>query len=69
MTPTDRASRGSALFTVRLWLEEVADGSERRGTVRHVLTGESQHFRDWQALERFFIRILQGDTDTPAPKE
>ena len=66
MTPTDRASQSSNLFTVRLWLEEVADGVERRGTVRHVMTGETLHFRDWQALESFFIRILEGETDTPA---
>lgn len=69
MTPNDGTPHNSDLFTVRLWLETVDNGVERRGTVRHLLTGETLHFRDWPALETFFMRILQGETDTPVRKE
>lgn len=63
MTPTDRSAQGSTLFTVRLWLEEFADSVEVRGTVRHLSTGITLHFREWKALEDFFLRVLQGEAE------
>jgi hypothetical protein len=50
----DAPSPPSHLFTVRLWLEELADGgSEWRGRVQHVLSGETRYFREWAALAAF----------------
>ncbi len=41
----------SQLFTLRLWVEDVGNGrSEFRGTLKHVLTCETHHFRDWTTL-------------------
>ncbi len=41
----------SQLFTVRIWVEDVGNGrAEIRGTVKHILSGETHHFRDWQTL-------------------
>jgi hypothetical protein len=47
----DPVKRRSQLFTLRVWLEDVGNGrSEIRGTVKHVLSGETHHFRDWATL-------------------
>lgn len=41
------------LFTVRVWLEDLGDGRvEWRGQVKHVLSGEARHFRDWATLAK-----------------
>ena len=41
----------SQLFTLRVWCEEVGNGrTEFRGTLKHVLSGKTAHFRDWQTL-------------------
>jgi len=46
------------LFTVRVWREELGEGrSEWRGQVRHVLSGETRHFRDWPSLVTFIVEI------------
>src|SRR5437588_12308299 len=43
----------SQLFTVRVWLEELANGqTEWRGKVQHVTSGEVRYFRDWATLVR-----------------
>lgn len=56
--------RQSQLFTLRVWVEDVGDActesnrssrSEIRGTLKHVLTGETTHFRDWDML----IQIIE----------
>jgi len=48
----------SQLFTVRVWQEELGEGrSEWRGQVRHVLSGETRHFRDWPSLVTFIVEI------------
>jgi hypothetical protein len=40
-------SHRSDLFTVRLWPEEIENGEvERRGEVRHVMSGQSRYFRE-----------------------
>jgi hypothetical protein len=45
--------RRSQLFTLRVWVEDVGNGrSEIRGTLKHVLTGETNHFRDWGTLTK-----------------
>lgn len=44
---------GSQLFTLRVWMEEVDNGRfELRGTIRHVISGETHHFRDVSMLKR-----------------
>ena len=51
MAPEKPKGRGTQLFTVRLWFEDMGDGAtEGRGQVRHVLSGASLHFRDWEQL-------------------
>ena len=41
----------SQLFTVRLWQEELGnDLAEVRVEVRHVLSGETHYFRDWELM-------------------
>jgi len=41
----------SQLFTLRVWVEDVENGRfEFRCTLKHILTGETYHFRDWQTL-------------------
>jgi hypothetical protein len=40
----------SNLFTLRVWYEQVEpERREVRLQVRHVLTGETRYFHDWQA--------------------
>jgi hypothetical protein len=46
--------RESQLFTLRLWQEGLGDGrKEWRSRVRHVPSGETRHFRDWDALRAY----------------
>jgi hypothetical protein len=41
----------SYLFSVRLWREGRGDSNaELRGEVRHVLSGETRYFREWNVL-------------------
>lgn len=62
-TPTDVPAR-SQLFTLRVWMETVGNGRyELRGTLKHVLTGETYHFRDWQTM----IRYVEAMTITDLP--
>ena len=47
------AAARSQMFTLRVWTEEVGNGRiEIRGILKHVLTGETHHFRDWQTMIR-----------------
>jgi hypothetical protein len=56
----ERQHRRTHLFTVRLWMEQIAeDHAEVRGRVQHVLSGEVHYFRTWQALTSFFDVTLQ----------
>jgi hypothetical protein len=58
----------SHLFTVRLWAEVLGDdGTEWRGKVQHVTSGEAQYFRDWPALLAFVESMLQRLDETEAP--
>ncbi len=58
----------SHLFTLRLWVEDVGDGrTEIRGTVKHVLTGETCHFRDWQTLIERLKALSAAKTPDQSP--
>ena len=49
----------SCLFAVRVWIEELGDGAgEERMQVRHVLSGETRHFRAWPEM----VAYLQAKT-------
>jgi hypothetical protein len=57
-----RAARPhSHLFTVRLWKEEVAGGSEYRGSVGHVISGAFHNFRDWSELVAFILARMEEE--------
>ncbi|MDJ0755040.1 MAG: hypothetical protein QNJ45_16070 [Ardenticatenaceae bacterium] len=50
----------SQLFTLRVWSEEVDRGRfEIRGTLMHVLSGETHHFRDWTTLTWWIERLVK----------
>lgn len=49
----------SQLFMLRVWLEEVGDSrTEFRGTLKHVLSGETHHFRDWATLVQLIESLV-----------
>jgi hypothetical protein len=59
--------RRTHLFTVRLWVEQVArDRTEIRGRVQHVLSGEVGYFRTWPQLANFFEARLAESTASDA---
>lgn len=60
-TPTTVSPRPrSALFLVRLWVEELSEGEcEVRMQVKHVLSGETYYFREWLALTAYLEQKLQ----------
>jgi hypothetical protein len=51
----------SHLFAVRLWKEDVAGGSEYRGSARDVVSGAYRGFRDWSDLAAFMIERVEED--------
>lgn len=51
----DKGHGNSELFTVRLWMEELGEGVDYRGQVKHVVSGATRHFREWADLEAFLI--------------
>jgi hypothetical protein len=61
------ARRRSQLFAVRLWKEQVAGGSEYRGSVRDVVSGAFRGFRNWSDLAAFMIERVEEDD--PGQKE
>jgi hypothetical protein len=60
----------SQLFTLRMWMEEVGDGRfEMRGTIRHVLSGETHHFREMAILEDFIEQtVIKAAVEAPGGK-
>ena len=57
-----REKTNSQLFTLRLWVEDVENGrKEIRGTLKHVLTGETRHFRDWPTLIHNLEAVYSSD--------
>jgi hypothetical protein len=60
-----QAEASSQLFTLRVWVEDVGNGrSEIRGTLKHLLTGETHHFRDWPTLTTFLQQWIMTKTST-----
>jgi hypothetical protein len=53
-------TRSAPLFAVRLWKEELGDGSEYRGSVRDVTSGAFRSFRDWSDLVAFMVARIEG---------
>lgn len=48
------------LFTVRLWVEKLGNGQEEvRMQVKHVLSGETRHFREWPLLVAYLLAKMQ----------
>lgn len=59
--PTEQPSPRSCLFTVRLWVEEIGpDQHEVRMQVKHVLSGETRSFRQWQEEVTFILARLSN---------
>lgn len=59
-TAGDGAARPrSHLFTVRLWKQPVAGGSEYRGSVREVISGANRNFREWSELVSFMMAQME----------
>ena len=59
----------SQYFTLRVWVEEVGKGrTEYRGTLKHVLSGETYHFRSWAALLRLVESFVLPTGAGPAEK-
>jgi hypothetical protein len=51
---------GSQLFTLRVWMEEVGDGRfEMRGTIKHILSGETHNFREMTMLEQLIEQTMK----------
>ena len=60
----------SQLFTIRVWLEAVGDEqTELRGTLKHILSGETHHFRDWPTLVRHLEAAFAPGQVYPEPGE
>lgn len=55
----------SRLFAVRLWREELVDGTEYRGSVREVVSGAYVNFRDWSDLAAFMVARVEDGSFTP----
>jgi hypothetical protein len=65
---TNVNNQRSYLFTLRVWQEKLDDQKiEWRGTVRHVLSGETNHFRDWASLIRYLEAALLSDQTEAQP--
>ena len=57
----------SQLFTLRVWQEALGDGRfETRGTLKHILSGETHHFCGWPALTQQ-IEMFLVDEKLKAP--
>lgn len=53
------AMEQSQFFTLRVWAEDVGNGRvEFRGTLKHVLSGETHHFRTGDALVLLIENVL-----------
>ena len=62
MSTRTRETR-SHLFTLRVWPEDVEDGStEWRGRIQHTASSETVYFRDWESM----LAFLKNTLDTTA---
>ncbi len=57
----EAARPSSYLFTVRLWKQPGAGGSEYRGSVREVISGANRNFREWSELASFMMAQMEED--------
>jgi hypothetical protein len=56
-----RGRRGSHLFTIRVWAEQLSEGrAEWRGKIQHIPVGEAQYFRELilSTLEGFRVSTV-----------
>ncbi len=61
--------RGSHLFTVRVWQEELGGGQlEWRGRAQDIATGAAAYFRDWPGLIAVLSRLVETAGTPPASK-
>lgn len=60
---------GARAFAVRLWKEELAGGSEYRGSVRDVMTDGFRGFRDWSDLIAFMVARVEQDESVGTRKD
>ncbi len=58
-------SGSSELFTIRLWMEELGEGVDYRGQVKHVVSGATRHFREWGDLQAFLIGTFDDYEEGP----
>jgi hypothetical protein len=59
---TKRNGAERQLFTLRVWVEEVGDARlEIRGTLKHVLSGETDNFRGWPALAQQIEKYFENE--------
>ena len=64
------AKPAARAFAVRLWKEELAGGSEYRGSVRDVMTDAFRGFRDWSDLIAFMVaRVEQDESGDGGPRK
>ena len=63
------AKPAARAFAVRLWKEELAGGSEYRGSVRDVMTDGFRGFRDWSDLIAFMVARVEQDEGRPSPRK
>ena len=50
----------SQLFVIRMWTEqEEGQPLEYRGRIRHALSGETRHFRDWSTMVTFLVDQME----------
>ena len=61
-------TKGSQLFTLRVWPEEISEGRvEWRGKIHRVIGGESVIFHNWEAMLSFLLQALE--IEIPATHE
>jgi hypothetical protein len=69
VTAVQAQTPAARLFAVRLWKEELAGGSEYRGSVREVTSGAFRGFRDWSDLVAFMVAHLENNSARPGAAE
>ncbi len=58
---TPPRTAGARAFAVRIWKEDLAGGSEYRGSVRDVMSSAHRGFRDWSDLVAFMVARLEQE--------
>lgn len=64
---SERHIQDSQLFTVRIWAEDSGGMQvEWRGEVKHIPSGRSRYFREWNSLLAFMTQALTAADDPQA---